>query len=163
MQLQHVGRHRGDDLVEEGIVGVNRDGDRFGPIPRRLPQATGLLRRNVARAFREEDEADLRGAAGKGGFERFRRLQAADFYVHERQIVLAAPRVEKEPPHPSLETDRLQRSAIALQPCLAAFRAGTELFAQLPELRTVVHLLQVRDLVGNEIVEHGGRRHHDAP
>src|SRR5690606_15702088 len=63
----------------------------------------------------------------------------------------------------SLESYGLQRPAIALQPGLAAVGIGTKLPAQLPELRSVVHLLQVRHFVRHQIVDDLRWRHHDPP
>src|SRR5688572_1707983 len=61
------------------------------------------------------------------------------------------------------ELDRLQGGAVALQPVLAALGVRAKLLAQLPEFRPVVHLLEMRDLVRNEVVDDGFRRHHDTP
>ena len=65
--------------------------------------------------------------------------------------------------NPLLKPDRLKRAAVLLQPGLAALRIRAKLLAQLPEFRTVVHLLEMRHLVRDEVVDHRFWRHHDAP
>src|SRR5690606_32245723 len=48
-----------------------------------------------------------------------------------------------------LESDRLQRVAVALEPGLGLVGFRAEFAAQLPEARAVVHLLQMRHLMGD--------------
>ena len=57
----------------------------------------------------------------------------------------------------------VQLAAMTLQPGLRLFHVRAELLAERPEVRAVVHFLQVRDLMGGEIIDHRGRRHDDAP
>jgi len=82
MKLEHIGLHCRDDRVEKIVIRIDGHRHRERSAPRQLPQATGRFRIDVARAFREEDEADMRRSAGQRGSDGFLCLQAADLDVH---------------------------------------------------------------------------------
>src|SRR5690606_19399158 len=85
-----------------------RNGHRAGTPARRLAQAPGLRRIDVARAFGKEDEADIAGAAGKCRVERGIGLQPAYLYIesHAAHLARNSRRVEEKrvstPPYPAL-------------------------------------------------------------
>ena len=90
VQLQHVQRHRLQDRLQRGIIGI--DGQRHLCHPRRhrLRQCTCRGRIEAAGRFGEEDKADIGGAC----FYRRRDVigpgQAAEFYL---DIVFHGPAV----------------------------------------------------------------------
>jgi len=57
----------------------------------------------------------------------------------------------------------MQIRAVDVEPYLGPAHVGAHALHQLPELLRVVHLDEVRDLVGGEIVEHETRREHETP
>lgn len=59
MKLQHVGLHDRNDLVQCRIIGINRDRHDLGLAGNRFPQETCFSRFEMARAFCEENEADM--------------------------------------------------------------------------------------------------------
>src|SRR4051812_27804689 len=63
-----------------------------------------------------------------------------------------------------LSSVAIELGAVGLEPVAREIdRAGRELAAQLPELRTVIHFLQMRDLVPDHVIEHILRREHQSP
>jgi hypothetical protein len=81
VQLQHVGLHRGDDLVEEVIRRVHGHRDRLCAAFGRATQLPGPFGRHIARALGEEDEPDMARAIVQRRSDGFRRGQAADLDV----------------------------------------------------------------------------------
>ena len=62
-----------------------------------------------------------------------------------------------------LKPDRLQLVSVSFKPLLALVRIRTEFVAKCPKIGRMVHLFEMRDLMGDQIIDHPGRRHHDAP
>ena len=58
----------------------------------------------------------------------------------------------------SAEVDRVKLRAVALQPVLRLVGARAQATAKSPEVRTVIHLVEMGNLMGGEIVDHEGRR-----
>ena len=83
-------------VAERCVVGIYGDCDGFGPPARHNAQTPGFGGRDVARALRKEDEADMTGAAGQRRFKRFLGLQPADFYVEWHDCGLARDRARVE-------------------------------------------------------------------
>ena len=63
----------------------------------------------------------------------------------------------------SLEIYGVELRAVAFEPGFRGFRGRAEFFAQRPEFRAMVHLAQMGDLMGGEIIDDAFRRHDDAP
>src|SRR6266446_2304722 len=57
-----------------------------------------------------------------------------------------------------LDAVTMQIVAVRIEPPLGALDRGTDFRDHAPESRRMVHLDQMRDLVGGEIVQHEGRR-----
>ncbi len=80
VQLQHVGLQHLDDGGEQNIVGIDRERHLAGPALDPPAERARGQAVEVARRRRKEHEADEIGPRLERDLERFRRLQAADFY-----------------------------------------------------------------------------------
>ena len=63
----------------------------------------------------------------------------------------------------SAEIDCVELRAVALQPGFGLVSARAETTAKRPELRPMVHLVQMSDLVGSEVIDDKRWCHDDAP
>src|SRR3954463_11219802 len=62
-----------------------------------------------------------------------------------------------------IEVYGVQLAALALQPGLCLFHMGAKFLAERPEVRAMVHFLQMRHFMGGKVVDHRRRRHDDTP
>ena len=63
----------------------------------------------------------------------------------------------------SIKVDGVQLGAVALQPGFRFVHVRAEALAQRPEFRTVVHLAQMRNLMGGQIINDVFRCHDNPP
>ncbi len=99
VKLEHVGARRLDGCIEKGVVGVDRQGDPDRPPLRLGAERHGVVQREIAGAWRKEDEADHIGAGVQRRLQRLRGRQATNLdqqahgRVHSRNRVKAAPKI----------------------------------------------------------------------
>ena len=90
VQLQHVGGKRGDDAGKRLVIGIDGKRDLAGAALGPLAQRARGVEPEMARARREEHEADQIGAGFHRDINRFRGLKPADFDQQRHGGVLAA-------------------------------------------------------------------------
>src|SRR2546427_145297 len=76
---------------------------------------------------------------------------------------LPAKHTQDPPQLPASSARSLEQSEMLFQPAFGCLVVGTDLFDFAPEPDRVVHLLQVRQLVQNQVVADEGRRLEEPP
>ena len=79
VKLEQVGLQHVDDAGQQRVVGIDRERDLLGAVFHAAAEVARRVQRHIARARREEHEADHVGAGIERGIERVGRGQAADF------------------------------------------------------------------------------------
>uniref|UniRef100_A0A0N4ZXS9 Serine/threonine protein kinase n=1 Tax=Parastrongyloides trichosuri TaxID=131310 RepID=A0A0N4ZXS9_PARTI len=86
VQLDQVRPQDQSDFAQQGVVGVDQDGDHLGAPSRPVEQGGGVQRRDVARALRKHHRPDKGRPAVERRIQRIRRRQAADLGQGHAQI-----------------------------------------------------------------------------
>ena len=82
MQLEEVGADPLDHVLDQRIVGIDHDRDRLDAARAIAASDAGRLELDIARALREEHQADIVGAGIDCRVHDHSRPHAANFHLH---------------------------------------------------------------------------------